>query len=190
MLNLRLLTPSPSTVGEDVFPVSEFAEHVRVGDADVTEETPELQRALRTAISMLERRLSLLLLPGQQWVWTPKSWTAASIPLRPVQSIQDIFIVTAQGVETRWDSQYWQLDGNSILPFGSFPPVPFKGHAKVTFTAGFDHIPANLHQAVLLLAAYLYEHRTAQALHQMPYQVESLITPFKNIRLGARAKCH
>jgi len=179
MTNLKILTPPVGTV----LPVSEFAEHVRVGSADVTEETPELERALKAAANMLERRLSLALV-SQQWVWTPKSWTTTTIPLRPVQSIDEIAIVNMQGVETVWNSDYWRLDDNGILPFGMLPTIPYKGHAKVTFTAGYDAVPEALLQATLLLGAYLYEYRNSSALTQMPYQVESLIAPFKSIRVG------
>lgn len=183
MTNLNLLTPPAGTV----LPVSEFAEHVRVGSADITQETPELERALKAAANMLERRLSLALLT-QQWVWMPKTWVTTTMPLRPIQSIQEIAVVNAEGVETPWSSDYWRLDGDSILPFGMLPKIPCKGSAKVTFTAGFDPLPETLTQATLMLAAYLYEHRTAQALEKMPYQVESLIAPFKSIRLGG-ASC-
>jgi uncharacterized phiE125 gp8 family phage protein len=64
------------------------------------------------------------------------------------------------------------------------PTIPYKGHAKVTFTAGYDAVPEALLQATLLLGAYLYEYRNSSALTQMPYQVESLIAPFKSIRVG------
>ena len=69
------------------------------------------------------------------------------------------------------------------------PAVPEAGEALVGFTAGFgiwSDVPADLQQAVFLLAAHYYEYRDETALGRgcMPFGVTSLLDRFRPMRLG------
>jgi uncharacterized phiE125 gp8 family phage protein len=50
----------------------------------------------------------------------------------------------------------------------------------------FDLLPADLQQAVLLLAAHYYEYRDEQSLGEgcMPFGVTSLIARYRALRMG------
>ena len=62
---------------------------------------------------------------------------------------------------------------------------------RVHFVAGFadnwEGVPADLRQAVLMLAAHYYEYRHDTGLSNgcMPFGVSSLIERYKALRLGA-----
>jgi uncharacterized phiE125 gp8 family phage protein len=73
------------------------------------------------------------------------------------------------------------------------PTIPTEGHARIGFTAGmaadWGGLPADLGQAVLLLAAHYYEYRdeTSLAAGCMPFGVTSLIERYRRMRLGLGA---
>lgn len=52
----------------------------------------------------------------------------------------------------------------------------------VTFTAGYDVVPADLRHAVLMLVGHLYENREATAstkLERVPFAVESILSRYR-----------
>ena len=85
------------------------------------------------------------------------------------------------------DSQRPRLVGR----FGrNLPRIPRGGHAEVRFVAGFgeawEDVPADLRQAVLLLAAHFYENRTdtGSVSGSMPFGVLVLIEAYRATRIG------
>lgn len=75
------------------------------------------------------------------------------------------------------------------------PSIPVGGKARIEFTAGFgatwDDVPADLAQAVFLLAAHYYEHRheTATDRDAMPFGVAALTDRYRDMRLfGGRGR--
>lgn len=72
---------------------------------------------------------------------------------------------------------------------GTLPGLPEGGAVEVRFSAGFGawgDLPADLAQAVLLLAAHYYEYRDETALAEgcMPFGVTSLIARYRRLRVG------
>ncbi|MGB1209276.1 MAG: head-tail connector protein, partial [Paracoccaceae bacterium] len=71
--------------------------------------------------------------------------------------------------------------------------IPTGGMAQIHFTAGFGptfgDVPADLRQAVLLLAAHYYEYRDETALSEgcMPFGVTALLARYRKMRLGMGA---
>ena len=82
-------------------------------------------------------------------------------------------LVDAEGVETVVEAEAWSVLRDSQRPrlvgkFGrSLPRIPRSGRAEIRFNAGFgeawDDVPADLRQAVFLLAAHFYENRAEGA---------------------------
>ena len=75
------------------------------------------------------------------------------------------------------------------------PLIPAHGSAEIRFSAGFgpdwQALPADLGQAVFLLAAHYYENRAAVIAGEtpMPFGVSLLIDRYRTVRLfgeGAR----
>ena len=79
-----------------------------------------------------------------------------------------------------------------LHPSGALlPMIPAGGTAKIGFVAGlgadWGQLPADLSQAVLLLAAHYYEYRHETGLGDgcMPFGVSSLIERYRTVRLFA-----
>ena len=70
---------------------------------------------------------------------------------------------------------------------GSLPSVPAGGHVTVRFAAGFgtgwDDVPADLAQAVMMLAARYYEDRGFDGSQlALPHGVSALIDRWRAVR--------
>jgi uncharacterized phiE125 gp8 family phage protein len=181
-------------------PVRAFAEHLRLGTgfADDGSEDAILELYLRSAMAAIEARLGLALL-ARPFSWTVTRWREESsqgLPVGPVQAIDAITLVAADGSETAVDHHDWSLMRDARRPrlvgrFGRrLPSIPRGGHAEIHFVAGFgegwDAVPADLRQAVFLLAAHYYENRSDVAVvdGSLPFGVLVLIESWRAMRLG------
>ena len=76
----------------------------------------------------------------------------------------------------------------------SLPVIPVGGTAEIVFDAGFGaawgDIPVELRQAVLMLAAHFYEHRSAVSDREyaLPLAVKELCRRHKPLRLFGGGK--
>lgn len=181
-------------------PVRAFAEHLRLGSgfADDGSEDAVLEAYLRAAMAAIEARLGRVLL-ARPFAWTVTRWreeASQGLPLAPVVGVEGITLKDADGVETAVDPDLWSVLRDAHRPrlvgrFGrSLPRIPRGGEAEVRFTAGFgagwEDVPADLRQAVLLLAAHFYENRadTGAVSGTMPFGVLVLIEAYKATRIG------
>ncbi|WP_334185091.1 head-tail connector protein [Novosphingobium sp.] len=123
----------------------------------------------------------IALLPSQ-WVLTmdqlPKCF---DIDLCPVRSIDSI---TADGQVI--DPALYSADLNSTPArvIGRYHPHCRSdfGRVKVTFTAGYETVPADLKHAALLLISHLYENREAVAAADfkvVPFAVEAILGRYR-----------
>ena len=81
-----------------------------------------------------------------------------------------------------------------LKPAGtSLPVIPTRESVRIGFTAGMgatcDDLPADLQQAILMLAAHYYEFRDDSSLDEgcMPFGLTSLIQRCRPMRLGVGA---
>lgn len=157
------------------------------------DEDPALDGWLLAAAAHLERRLGRLLTPRAcLWrleAWTPDSSGALCLPTAPVVGAPTVALIDALGAETPWTD--WRLDPAAPtprlrpLPGAAWPEIPRGGFARIAFTAGFDPLPPDLSEAVLLLAAHWFENREASAsgLSETPFGLASLLAPHLPLRL-------
>lgn len=112
---------------------------------------------------MLIARDFRLILP--RWRWPD----VQALPVAPVSIVTAVRLVDAGGSAETADPGSWRLAVDThrpvLLATGAvLPGVPANGRVEVDFTAGFgagwDAVPDDLRQAVLLLAAQFYEGRT------------------------------
>ena len=182
-------------------PVRAFAEHLRLGSGfeDDGAEDAVLELYLRAAMAAIEARLGRALLARDF------SWTVTPLARGCLPGAADRAGALGGGGEARsmpraarrWssprpgrcmrDSQRPRLVGK----FGrSLPRIPRSGRAEIRFNAGFgeawDEVPADLRQAVFLLAAHFYENRAegAAAAGAMPFGVLVLIEAYRATRIG------
>jgi uncharacterized phiE125 gp8 family phage protein len=191
------------TLESDGIPVRAFAQHLRLGTGfdDDGSEDPVLELYLRAAMAAIEARLGMTLI-SREFSWTVTRWQLASsqgLPVGPVEAVDEIALVAADGSETLADPDRWHLLKDSRRPRivgiegTSLPAIPRSGHAELRFTSGhgpsWENVPRDLQQAVFLLAAHYYEHRyeSSSSREPMPFGVLVLIESYRSLRLGGRA---
>ena len=186
-------------VSDEALPVAELRQHLRLGTgfADDSLQDGVLRGFLRAAVSAIEGRLSKALMT-RRFLLTVNAWrdvAGQSLPIAPVIGIVEVSLVDADGTLTAIDPGQWRLEQSSLTPMlrpraAHLPAIPSHGHAEIRFDAGygagFGDMPADLRQAVLMLAAHYYEYRDDTALGQgcMPFGVTSLIARYAPVRLG------
>lgn len=182
----------------EVLPIAALRGHLQLGSgfeiaADAAE-TAALTGFLRAAMATIEARTGKVLLT-RRFRMQLDDWRdrlGQPLPLAPVIAVERIEIDDGAGTVTELPPDSWRLLPDSqrpmILPTGVIlPHVPRRGSVTVTFTAGFgdnwDNVPADLAQAVLLLAARYYEDRSFEgAKGAMPFGVSSLIERWRQVR--------
>lgn len=191
-----------TSVPTEALPVQEFRDHLRLGSgfSDDTLQDSVLESFLRAAISAVEARTGKVVFQ-QTFVWTVYGWRRGrgqELPVAPVSEILEITLEDAQGNAVVVASSAYRLvsdANNSSLKStsGTLPSLPRDGSAAVRFVAGFGpnwaNVPADLRQAVLLLAAHYYEFRQETTLSEgcMPFGVVSLLERYRPMRLSAGA---
>ncbi len=187
----------------EALPVAALREHLRLGSgfeiAEDSAETAALAGFLRAAIATIEARTGKVLLT-RRFRMQLDDWRdrlGQALPLAPVIAVEAIEIDDGRGTVTTVPVENWRLlpDGQRpvILPAGvMLPHVPRSGLVTITFTAGFGStwsaVPADLGQAVMMLAARYYEDRSFEgSAGAMPFGVSALIERWRQIRtLGGR----
>ncbi|WP_121629960.1 head-tail connector protein [Tropicibacter alexandrii] len=189
-------------VPEVALPVAELKRHLRLGTGFAEDDVQNsvLGSFLRAAMAAIEARTGKALIE-RGFVITLADWRATDaqvLPVSPVTAITELAVIDAYGVATVIDAGRYRLVKDAfepkLAPMGAMlPTIPTGGAAEIRLTAGFGaafaNIPADLQQAVLLLAAHYYEYRDETALSQgcMPFGVTSLIARFRPVRLGLGA---
>ena len=156
-------------------PVEEFKAHLRLGSgfAGAGVKDAVLASFLRAAIAAIEARTgkALILRP---FTYTVERWRGTAE------------VVDPGDYRLRPDAQAPQLRATGSC----LPVIPAGGSAAVAFSAGYAPdwagLPADLGQAVMLLAAHYYEYRDETALGQgcMPFGVTTLIERYRMMRAG------
>ncbi len=190
---LNELTSVPSSA----IPVTAFSEHLNLGSgfADSGAQDSVLETYLRASLAAIEARLGMALFQ-RRFSWGLYGWNnpnAQRLPVSPVQSIESLRVVSSVGTETLVpQDDYRHLkngSGDQLVPTGAcLPHLPHNGSVEIVFEAGFgeswDAIPADLRQAVLMLAAQHYEDRAGASSGEFPKGVLALLEPYRVRRLS------
>ena len=191
-----------TTVPDAALPVDEFKAHLRVGSGFGTDTLQDgvLQGFLRAAMAAIEARTGKILLL-RDFSWNLTMWrdlAAQTLPVAPVRAITGIEMVLRDGSRDSVDNGLFWLERDQSRPRvrsvgACLPSIPSAGSVIVNFESGFGEtwgeIPADLRQAVMLLAAHYYEYRNETSLSDgcMPFGVSSLIERYKVLRLWSGA---
>lgn len=115
-----------------------------------------------------------------------------ALPKPPLQSVEEVRLYRDDGSHEIWDSGAYHIDGAAqpgrlILRAGQSWPTPEREALGVgiAFTAGYgdtEDVPEPLKNAVLQLAAHLYEQRGETVggnPREAPYGAQALLNPFR-----------
>lgn len=187
-----------TAIPQAALPLDEFKAHLRLGtgfsDDDVQDAV--LEGFLRAALSAIEARTGKVLI-ARDFAWTLWRWRSREgqvLPVAPVTAVTGVVLRDRAGDETTVDPARYRLEENThhpvLRPDGALLPViPTGGSVVISFTAGmgatWGDLPADLGQAVLMLAAHYHEYRHETALGQgcMPFGVTSLIERYRGVRV-------
>lgn len=187
-----------TTVPAAALPVDQFKAHLQLGTgfADDNAQDEVLESFLRAAMAAIEARTGKILLT-REFSWNLTDWrdeTGQALPVAPVSAVVEVALIDAQDNEDLLAANTYRLEQDhhrpKLVPLSGALPSPVAGGSiSVGFLAGFaaefDNIPADLAQAVLMLAAHFYEHRHSMAMGDaaLPYGVAVLIERYKTIRI-------
>lgn len=168
-------------------------QHLRV---EASDEDTLIAGYLAAAISLVEVQTSKLL-TQREVVQRLSGFPGADRPIRlwygPVSG--DVVTITyddADGVEQPL-ADFRLVEGSTprLLPaYGElWPPAQSAdGSVRVTYTAGYADVPAELDQAVLLLVGHFYLNREAVTTGtnpaELPLAVEAMLRPYRPVGLG------
>lgn len=184
-----------TTVPQAALPVQALKDHLRLGTgfADDALQDGMLESHLRAAIAAIEGRIGKVLLRRSFKLVLPcwRDAGAQALPLAPVSAVTGVALVDAAGVVEVVAASRYRLQPDQhrprLLAVGLLlPTVPTDGQVEISFEAGFGAdwalVPADLAQAVLLLAAQFYETRH-EAGGGLPVTVQALIEKWRNVRV-------
>lgn len=187
-----------SPVGDAALPVARLREHLRLASGFGQDQLQDglLAGFLRAALAAIEARTGKVLLE-RSFDWTVSAWRSGrreTCPMAPVSAIEAVTLLDRDGTASVMPVT-WSLvpDAQAPVICGPLPAIPAGGQARVRVLAGygpsFEDVPADLAQAVLLLAAHYYEYREETALSAgcMPFGVTSLIERYRPVRLSLGA---
>ncbi|MFC3614964.1 head-tail connector protein [Lutimaribacter marinistellae] len=188
-----------TTVPQAALPVAQFKAHLRLGTgfAEDAVQDAVLESFLRAAIAAIEARTGKVLI-ARAFTWVLTAWRdryGEVLPVAPVVSVDGVALRDAGGSETVLEPGAVRLEQDGqrpvLRPRGTLlPSLGTGGSVRIAFTAGmaaaWDDLPADLAQAVLLLAAHYYEYRNETALGDgcMPFGVTTLIQRYRVVRFG------
>ena len=188
------LTSLPDTA----LPVQDLRNHIRLstGFADGGSEDGHLELCLRSAMSTIEARTGKVLLT-RPFRWSLTAWrdlARQTLPIAPVSAVTALRIIDQGGTSTTADPANFRLVADAHRPQLVskglvLPSIPVGGSAEIDFDAGYasvwSGVPANIAQATVHLAGFLYEHRLdGGGGVALPAAVTSLIEPYRELRLS------
>lgn len=189
-----------TAVASGDLPVAEFRDHMRLGTgfADIGAEDAALEAYLRAAIAAIEGRTGKALI-ARDFVLEVEAWRRdpeQALPVAPVSAVSEVRVLDRAGLATVIEPERYRLVRDMGRPRieadGMLPGISVGGRAEIAFTAGFGAwaaVPADLAQAVFMLAASYYESRQDNGSEAagMPFGVMALIERWRTVRmLGGR----
>jgi len=185
-------------VPEGALPVADFRAHLRLGTgfADDSVQDALVGSFLRAALAAIEGRTGKVLI-ARDFRLTLGDWREAhgqDLPVAPVAAVTAVVLTDCAGQSSTVPAADYRLvvDGHRPRLVGAgwlLPAVPAGGSVAVDFIAGFGpawgDVPADLRQAVFLLAAHFHEerHELEGGASAMPFGVMALIERWRHPRL-------
>jgi len=125
------------------------------------------------------------------WTFWPQAWRRPlELPRSPVQQVCSVSVLRADGeqidLEADQYSQAVQGEPGTVTIQGAVLPGP-SDQVSIEFVAGYGNgekdVPLPIRQGILLLTAFLYEHR-GDAGGDPPKAAEMLMWPYRLVTFG------
>lgn len=187
-----------TSVPSGALPIAALRDHLLMGSGfpDDGAQDAMLEQYLHAALSRVEDHIGKALLT-RRFVWTIMSWQRPDcqrLPLAPISEILAIRLVEPGATTQVIATDRYVLEPDRHRPIlrakgTRFPHIGGAQSIEIEFDAGFGaawaDVPAELRQAVLMLAADLYENRQGgRALSGLPSPIERLLAAHREPRLG------
>jgi uncharacterized phiE125 gp8 family phage protein len=185
-------------VTDAALPVAEFREHLQLGSgfADDGLQDAVLLAYVRAALVAVETETGKALLP-RTYKYVVTAWwnpSRQALPVAPVTSVQSVSITNLGGGSDEVNAESYRLipDGHAPVVAAvnwTLPTIPVGGTAEIVFDAGYgsgwSDAPADLRQAVFLMATHYYENRSAStgSGKALPLGVAAICARHKPIRI-------
>lgn len=180
-------------------PIAEFRAHLRLGTgfAEDMLQDSVLEGFLRAAVAAVEARCGKVLI-ARNVTWRLRAWQndqAQVLPLAPVTGIDALRLLDRVDAPTELPASAYRLEMDAHFPVlratAACLPAPAEGGqieivAGLGYASSWSDLPADLRQAVLMLAAHYYEYRNDMGLDGgcMPFGVTSLIARYRRLSIG------
>lgn len=187
-----------TTLPAGALPLAGLKQHLQLGSsfALAPDQDALLDSHLRAALAVIEGRIAKALLT-RNFLLVLEGWRdadAQALPLAPVSAVLSVQLIDAAGAVTLLDPARYRLIRDQHRPrlagTGAALPEPGTGgRVELRFQAGFGEswadVPADLAQAVLLLAAEFYEYRHDGGVQMaaLPARVLALIEGWRQLRV-------
>ena len=179
---LRVTRVTPSS--DSILSVEEARIHLRATDES---DDAYIESLISTATNFIEgpTGAGVAVLPAQWRLSMDNLPRCFDIDLCPVQTVDSI---TVDGVVVPTSAYDVDLDSTPARIVGSYAPVAYVGNGKVkvTFTAGYDEVPADLKHCALLIIGHLYENReaavaggTSMEVTEVPFAVNAILNRYR-----------
>jgi uncharacterized phiE125 gp8 family phage protein len=179
-------------------PMQAMKDHLRLGTgfSDDGMQDGLIEGYLRAALAAIEGRIGKVLI-ARRFLMQLSDWrgsTGQAFPVAPVTGIVEVAVIDAADVRVSIAPERYRLVPDAHRPKlvavgGALPLVPTGGRIEVVFDAGFGSVwtavPADLAQAVMLLATEYHENRhdTDGRGLGLPLGVQSLIERWRTVRV-------
>lgn len=187
-----------TTVPGAALPVQGLKDHLRLGTGFTEDGMQDglIEAYLRAAIAAVEGRIGKVLI-ARRFKLVLQDWRSLGeqpLPVAPVSEIVSVTVLDVTEAATVVDPSRYRLVPDLHRPKLAaigvlLPVVPMDGQAEVVFDAGFGaswaEVPADLAQAVILLAAEYYEVRQVGDAGPagLPFAVQALIERWRTVRI-------
>lgn len=187
-----------TTISAGSLPVQALKDHLRLGSgfSDDGLQDGLIEGYLRASLAAIEGRIGKVLL-ARRYLLTLDAWRRMEeqpLPVAPITALVSVTLFDAQDVALLVSTDRYRLVQDTHRPklVSSgilLPNVPSDGRVEIEFDAGFGavwaSVPADLAQAVLLLAAEYYDNRhdLGRSVAGLPLAVQMLVERWRIVRV-------
>lgn len=193
-----MMLSEETAVPVTALPVAALKDHLRLGSgfSDDGMQDALIQGYIRAAMAAIEGRIGKVLVT-RRFRWRLENWRWSdrqTLPVAPVSAVLSVTLLDGAGPPATVDPARYRLVPDmhrpSLVSSGTaLPSIPTAGWVEIVFEAGFgsawDDVPADLQQAVLMLAAEYHEHRHEFGMREaaLPFGILSLIERWRTVRI-------